>query len=232
MAYPQVPAEMPLYMQLLQGYKHNGMTRKSHAFKLICNVYGQKQAGRVWNKYMDQGMCEISFTPSKFDPYLYYCGSVVFLVYIDDRIVFGPDDQAIDQVITHLHACSQCFTIDDHGDIGNFLGIQVQKQDDGSIKLTQWQLIESIIKDMHLQSGSNPKKTPAMTTSLLHKDTNGHEMTMDFHYCSVIGKLNFLEKFTWPDISMSIHQCACFSESPKKSHAKAVKHIGCYLLSL
>ena len=136
------------------------------------------------------------------------------------------------QVITDLRACSQCFTIDDQGDIGDFLGIQVQKQDDRSIKLTQPQLIESIIKDIHLQSGSNPKKTPAMTTSLLHNDTSGHEMTMDFHYCSIIGKLNFLEKSTRPDISMSIHQCACFSESPKKSHAKAVKCIGCYLLSL
>ena len=50
MAYPQAPAEMPLYMQLPQGYKCNGMTRKTHALKLLCNVYGQKQAGWVWNK--------------------------------------------------------------------------------------------------------------------------------------------------------------------------------------
>ena len=41
MAYPQAPAEMPLYMWLLQGYKHNGMTRKTHALKLLRNEYGQ-----------------------------------------------------------------------------------------------------------------------------------------------------------------------------------------------
>ena len=158
MAYPQVPAEMPLYMQLPQGYKCNGMTRKTHALKLICNVYGQKQAGRVWNKYMDQGMHEICFTPSKFDPCLYDRGSMVFLVYIDDCIVFVPDDQAINWVVTNLCTCSQHFTVDDQGDIGDFLGIQVQKQDDGSIRLMQPQLIESIIKDLHLQSGYNPMK--------------------------------------------------------------------------
>ena len=56
-------------------------------------------------------------------------------------------------------------------------------------------------------------------------------MTLDFHYCSVIGKLNFLEKSTCLDISISMHQCACFSENPKYSHAEVVKHIGCYLLS-
>ena len=125
MAYPQAPVEMLLYMRLLQGYQHNGMTRKTHALKLICNMYGQKQAGRIWNKYMDKGMREIGFTPSKFDPCLYYRGSVLFLVYIDDCIVFGPDDQDIDKVVTDLHSCSQHFTVDDQGDVGDFLGIQI-----------------------------------------------------------------------------------------------------------
>ena len=127
MAYPQVLAEMPLYMWLLQDFKCSGMMRKTHALKLIHNVYGQKQAGWVWNKNMDQGMREIGFTLSKFDPCLYYHGSVVFLVYIDDCIVFGPNEQAINRVITDLHACSLDFTVNDQGDISNFLGIQVQK---------------------------------------------------------------------------------------------------------
>ena len=223
MAYPQALAEMTLYMHFPQGYKWKEMTRKSHILKLICNVYGQKQAGRVWNKYMDKGMCEISFTPSKFNPCLYYHGSVIFLIYIDDCIVFSLEDRAIDQVVTDLCACSQHFTVDDQGDIGDFLGIQVQKQDDGSIKLSQLQLIESIIKDLHLQSRSNSKTTLAVTSNSLHKNTHGPDMSPDFHYRSVIGKLNFLEKSTWPDISVSIHQCACFSENPKRSHAEAVK---------
>ena len=194
MVYPQAPAEMPLYMRLPQGYKQNGMTRKTHALKLICNVYGQKQAGRVCNKYMDRSMHEIGFTPRKFDPCLYYCGSVVFLVYINDCIVLGPDNQAINRVVTDLHACSQHFTINDQGDIGDFLGIQIQKQDDGTIRLTQPQLIDSIIKDLHLQTGSNPKSTLAVTTNLLHKDANGPDMLPDFQYRSVISKLNFLRE--------------------------------------
>ena len=47
MAYPQVPAEMPLYMHLPQDYRRDGVSRKMHAFKLVRNVYGQKQVGRV-----------------------------------------------------------------------------------------------------------------------------------------------------------------------------------------
>ena len=181
---------------------------KSHILKLKHNVYGQKQAGRVWNQCMDQGMREISFTPSKYNPCLYYHGSVIFLEYIDDCIVFGPDDKAIDKVVMDLCNCSQNFTVDDQGEIGDFLGIQIQKLDDGSIMLTQLQLDDSIIHDLHLQSGSNPKTTPTVTTKLLHKDTDSPDMAPDFHYCSVIGKLNLLEKSTWPDISISMHQCA------------------------
>ena len=107
MAYPQAPAEMPLYLRLPQGYNRKGMTRKSHVLKLKRNVYGQKQAGRVWNKYMDQGMKSIGFTPSKFDPCLYYRQSIIFLVYIDDCIVFGPNDKAIDEVVKDLRLSSK-----------------------------------------------------------------------------------------------------------------------------
>ena len=231
MAYPQAPAEMPLYMRLPKGYQRRGMTRKTHALKLIRNVYGQQQAGRVWHKYMDKGMKDIGFTPSKFDPCLYYRGSVIFLVYIDDCIVFGPNAEALDQVVKDLRSCPQQFTVDDQGDVGDFLGIRIEKRKDGSIHLSQPQLIDSIIQDLHLQPGSNSKATPSVTSTLLHKDTDGPDMQPEFHYRSVIGKLNFLEKSTRPDISVSVHQCARFSEAPKKSHAEAVKRIGRYLLA-
>ena len=155
MAYPQAPAEMPLYMQLPQGYQRCGMTRKTHALKLIRNVYGPKQAGRVWNKYIDKGMKNIGFTPSKFDPCLYYRGDALFLVYINDCIVFGPNTQVINQVVTDLRSCPQLIMADDLGDVGDFLGIQIKRQDDGSVNLSQPHLIDSIIKDLHLQPDSN-----------------------------------------------------------------------------
>ena len=230
MAYPQVPAEMPLYLHLPQGYNRKGMTRKSHVLKLKRNVYGQKQAGRVWNKYMDQGMKSIGFTPSKFDPCLYYRQSIIFLVYIDDCIVFGPNDKAINEVVKDLRLSSKNFTIDDQAEVGDFLGIQIQTRDDETIVLTQPHLVDSIIQDLHLQSGSNHKNTPSITSKLLHKDVDGPDMTPEFHYRSVIGKLNFLEKSTRPDISVSVHQCARFTEHPKRCHAEAVKRIGRYLL--
>ena len=57
----------------------------------------------------------------------------------------------------------------------------------------------------------------------------GEDTGEDFHYRSVIGKLDFLKKSTRIDTSCSGHQCAQFSENAKKSHASAVMNIGCYL---
>ena len=48
----------------------------------------------------------------------------------------------------------------------------------------------------------------------------------------MIGKLNYLEKATRPDISFATHQCARFAAAPKKSHSRAVRWLGRYLLHM
>ena len=152
------------------------MTRKTHALKLIRNVYGQKQAGHVWNKFMDKGMKGIGFMPSKFYPCLYYLGTVIYVVYIYNCIVFWPNAQALDQAVKDLQSCPQQFTVDYQGDVGDFLGIQIKKETDGSIHLLQPQLNDSIIQDLHLQSGSNSKPTSSVLSTLLQKDTDSPDM--------------------------------------------------------
>jgi hypothetical protein len=61
----------------------------------------------------------------------------------------------------------------------------------------------------------------------LHGKNN---MKEDWHYWSIIGKLNFLEKSTRPDISYVVHQCARLSNNPKVSHALEAKRIVKYLV--
>ena len=46
----------------------------------------------------------------------------------------------------------------------------------------------------------------------------------------VIGKLNFLEKSSRPELAYAVHQAARFSKSPKKSHTEHVHCIGQFLL--
>ena len=62
LAYTQAPAEALLYMKFPQGYDTKYLpervTKGSHILKLLCNIYGNKAADRVWNKYLDKGLQE------------------------------------------------------------------------------------------------------------------------------------------------------------------------------
>jgi hypothetical protein len=73
------------------------------------------------------------------------------------------------------------------------------------------------------------KDIPAMSSKILGRDSDGLPFDKSFHYRSVIGKLNYLEKGTRSDISYIMHHCAHFTEDPKDSHAKAIRWLARYL---
>ena len=197
LAYPHAPAEVPLYMHFPKGYEFkNGISEDTHILKLTKNIYGQKQAGRVWNKYLDEGLREISFKPSKMDPCLYFHGCITLLVYIDNCIMFSPNLAKLDKVVKQMMMSSKKFRVEDLGNVKDFLGIQVTTGDDKRITLNQPQLIDSILKDVKFQNNTKEKDTPELSSIILQKDTHGKPFNNDFHYRRVIGKLNFLEKST------------------------------------
>ena len=146
---------------------------------------------------------------------------------MDDSILLGPEEQELKRL---KELIASKFDIQGEGDLCDYLGIQIKRQPDGMMSLTQPHLIESILKDLKLNNkNATGRKTPALKTVLLHKDENGKAFNNDFHYRSVIGKLNYLEKSTRTDIAYAVHQCARFSSNPKQSHADAVKYICRYL---
>ena len=75
-----------------------------------------------------------------------------------------------------------------------------------------------------MRDSRKTKKTPS-PTSILHRLPKEEPFDERFHYRSVMGKLNFLEKGTRPDITYATHQCARFSVETKKSHGEAVEYL-------
>ena len=116
-------------------------------------------------------------------------------------------DAIIDEAVRALRSSKQNFTIENGGVVRDFLGVRINHTDNGTITLTQLQLIDSIIEDLNMQENTKPQSIPTCSTKLLHKDTDGESTEANFHYCSMIGKLNFLEKSTHLDISVGVHQC-------------------------
>jgi hypothetical protein len=90
-------------MDLPRGMETKYGNSKMHVLKLLKNLYGQKQAGRVWNQFLTKGLTEIGFKQSsKVDECVFFRNDMLFIVYIDDGIFASPSQKAIDQAIKEL----------------------------------------------------------------------------------------------------------------------------------
>jgi len=185
---------------------------------------------------LKKNLLKLGFKPSEHDECVFYYGKTIFIVYTDDTILLGPDQQEIDTLVKRL---GKTFKIEDQGELSDYLGIKIERKPDGTLERTQPTLTHSILKDLKLdgeeikgkQNEPNIKAVPTNTKVPLtdHKDSanQNHE---EFDYRHVMGKLLYLEKSTRPDISCAVHQCARHCANPKIQHTAAVKRIGRYLL--
>ena len=67
------------------------------------------------------------------------------------------------------------------------------------------------------------------SSKILHRHASSDKFDGSFNYRSIVGRLNYLEKASRPDLSYSVHQCARFSSDPRVEHGTAIKWIGRYL---
>jgi hypothetical protein len=169
---------------------------------------------------------------SRTDECVFFQGTTIFMVHVDDGILIDPDNSQIDKTMTDLQSK---FEVQDEGDLSDYLGVKIQKHPDGSIEFTQLQLFDSILEDLKLigHSGERSAKvldTPSKHDGKLNQDEGGKVFDYSWDYHSVIGKMNYLEKSTCGDQAFSVHQCARFMSQPMRVHREAVKRIGRYLL--
>ena len=226
LAYPQAPIERDLYMELPAGVKTKYGNGDTHVLKLVKNLYGQRQAGQVWNQFLEEKLRQIGFLPSKVDPCVYYKGKTIFAVYVDDGIFMGPNKDEIDQAIRDLRSVK--LNLEDCGDIEDYVGVHIERSDEG-LHLHQPLLIASILEDIGINSRQAKKTVPAASTKILQRDLHMPAAVMDYHYRSVVGKLNYLEKSTRPEIAYAVHQLARLCENPRKPHHDAMIHLCKYL---
>jgi len=229
-AFPQADIDIPVYLRMPAGWSYTDVQGNSdYWLELTKNLYGTKQAARGWFLHLRDGLIKQGFQQSTIDPCLFFRKDCILVVYTDDCLIFGPSAAQVQAVIRSLQTT---FLLKDEGEVKDFLGIRVHRDPNHrTITLTQPGLIDSVLTDLGLLDDTqNPvqhKFTPA--TTVLHPDSDGAPRQENWHYRSVIGKLNFIAANTHPDLSFAIHQCAKFSNNPRCLHEKAVKHIGRYL---
>jgi hypothetical protein len=76
-----------------------GINIKDYVLKLVKNLYGQRQAGRVWYLHLVKHLVRMGFLQSQVDPCVFSYNQCVVLIYVDDTILLGPSKQEIDKII-------------------------------------------------------------------------------------------------------------------------------------
>jgi hypothetical protein len=188
LAYPQADVETEMFMEVPRGFEFEG-SRKTHCLRILKNIYGSKQAGRVWNKHLHKGLITLGFTQSNVDECVYYRNSTIFFCYVDDSVLIDPVASEIDRAIDELRALK--YDITDEGEIDDYLGVKIERLQDGTIKMSQPHLIDQILDDLNLHSHSTAsphskyqsksQDTPAPSSVIPSRDVNGVAVMIEGH---------------------------------------------------
>ena len=228
-AFAQAAIDEEVYIEQPKGFGHKDGIDK--VLKLNKSLYGLRQAPKSFFDKLCQGLKERGWKQSVIDPCLFMKDQMMCVVYVDDTIMAGPDGAAIEEEIKGLGVAKSehrhQFVLRDEGEVGDFLGIRIEKTGDNTFTLCQPGLIQKVLAAAGMEE-ANSAKTPASTTPV-GMDKEGESFSEDWDYAAVIGMLMYLANNSRPDIAYAVHQCARFTHCPKKSHGIAVKRVLRYL---
>ncbi|KAJ0474222.1 putative RNA-directed DNA polymerase [Helianthus annuus] len=201
-----------------------GFVNSSHpdyVCKLSKALYGLKQAPRAWFHRLSTFLLSYGFTCSRADTSLFILRKdahiMYLLVYVDDLILTGNDDEILRSFISHLH---REFAIKDLGRLNYFLGLEVVHTDTG-LFLTQAKYAKDILLRAKLYD-SKPVHTPLAPHESF--SASGVPYSDPTLYRSLVGALQYLT-ITRPDLSYAVNQLSQFLHSPTVDHFRAVKRL-------
>ena len=226
-AFTQANLPEPLYLELPPGYLQANPEYASKVIRVNTSLYGDVRAANLWFwKISDTLTKTMGFTTSEHDPCLFFRDDCIMVLYVDDAILLSRDEASLVKVLQELKDCKYDFNRD--GDFNSYLGISIERRDDGSLKLSQPHLCRSFL-DCVGMTDANVVHTPATGPLFRHADSKPFDKS--FNYRSAIGILQYLGNNTRPDLSYAISSCARFCNDPREPHGNAVKRIGRYLKS-
>ncbi|KAD4178801.1 hypothetical protein E3N88_27392 [Mikania micrantha] len=213
-----------VYMTQPQGFVDPN--KPDHVCLLHKSLYGLKQAPRAWFQRLTSALQALGFQGSQTDPSLFVCsrnGTLLYmLIYVDDIILTGNNDHAIDTVV---HNLSREFAIQDMGALSYFLGIEITRHGLDMI-LSQ----QKYIKDLLVRAGlSAAKPVPSpMSTSANLSLGDSPPLADPVKYRQMVGALQYAT-LSRPDITFAVNKVCQFMHSPTENHWSAVKRILRYL---
>ncbi|CAI5960026.1 unnamed protein product [Closterium sp. NIES-65] len=222
--------EEDVYMTQPPGYEDGTGT----VCKLKKSIYGLKQAPRCWYQKLAAVLEEMGFRTSSCDESLFLKGEgeklVLFLVYVDDILLFSSSMKEIQKVQQQLMENFKCKNL---GEVKYYLGMHVERDlDHRWLKLHQ----EKFIKELGEKYGiENERKVatplPAEFKLVKAAEDEGVEAEEQQQFQSLVGSLLYAAVHTRPDISFSVGQLARVVQNPSEEQVDAAERVVKYLNS-
>ena len=216
--------EEVVYMKMPPGFDGE---KKDVVCKLNKSLYGLKQSPRAWFTRFSTTMKQLGYVQSQADHTLFVKKSIdgkraILIVYVDDMVITGDDNNEID----NLKNCLQAeFKVKDLGQLQYFLGMEIARSKKG-IFISQRKYTLDLLQETG-KLGCKPATTPLDRNWKL-KITDDDPLVERERYQRLVGKLIYLS-LTRPDIAYSVSVVSQFMHSPRKKHLDAVNQILRYL---
>ena len=125
-AFLQGNLDEEVYADQAEGYNYGS----GRVCKLNRAMYGLKQAGRQWNKKLDQALISFGLTRSSLDPCIYIGSNIEIIVaiYVDDILIVWKDRAALGKIKDQL--CGT-FKMKELGQATNCVGIEIKYTEAG-----------------------------------------------------------------------------------------------------
>ncbi|RVW12980.1 Retrovirus-related Pol polyprotein from transposon RE1 [Vitis vinifera] len=186
-----------VYMEQPPGFVAQG--ESGLVCRLRRSLYGLKQSPRAWFSRFSSVVQEFGMLRSTADHSVFYhhnsLGQCIYLVvYVDDIVITGSDQDGIQKLKQHLFTH---FQTKDLGKLKYFLGIEIAQSSSGVV-LSQRKYVLDILEETGMLD-CKPVDTP-MDPNVKLVPGQGEPLGDPGRYRRLVGKLNYLT-ITRPDIS-------------------------------
>jgi Reverse transcriptase (RNA-dependent DNA polymerase) len=213
--------EEEIYMKPPQGFETNGKV-----LRLKKSLYGLKQAAYVWNQTLHEALEDCGFVQNETDKclYVYLKGEDIcyLLFHVDDILVASSNAGLISKLMARVGAK---FELKDIGCIKSYLGVEVDRDENGHFMISQTKYINAIIEAAGLKDAKDSKFP--MDTGYYKLD--GKFLSDNELYRKLVGMLLYLATNTRPDISASVSILSQRVTKPRDVDMNEVKRVVRYL---
>lgn len=232
--YGLLPDDEVQYMEQPKGFEEHG--KEDWVWKLQRGLYGMKQAGRIWNKTLNETLLGWGFTRLRSESCIYYCrtssGTVITAVHVDDFLSIASCEEENERFKDLMRTV---WTISALGKVSYCVGIGIEHNPDThTFALHQTGLLDKAVAQFG-QQDAHPAKTPMEPGLKLRRPDPSMFTAADkaelakLPYRSLVGCLIYLSVGTRPDITYAVQQLSQFLDCYSYAHWNAAIRVIQYL---